>query len=461
MTNNFRITHLSAASILLTGLTLAGCGGDNNTNPVQSSPAASPATPAIPAASTFTIGGHVTGLAPSTTVVLQNNGVDALSVTSSGAFTFATAVGGTYNVTVATTPTGQTCTVANGSGTASANVTNVDVDCVNNPAPQAQVSTYAGSATGGFQDGTVATATFLSPGGMAFDAAGNMLVADTQNSAIRKITPAGVVTTVVGTNTVGDVDGPAASARFRYPSSVAVDAGGNLYIVDQGNHAIRMFDGTTVSTFAGSQTGTSGYVDGTGTAARFNSPIGATFDAGGNLFVAEFNNHMVRGITPAGVVSTLAGNLSAGSVDGTGTAAQFKAPAEIRLDSHGDFFVVDMVGNTIRKITAAGVVTTFAGSGVAGVVDGAGTAAQFNGPNGLAIDADDNLYVADRNGNTIRKITPAGVVTTIAGSATAGSANGSGSAAQFSNPRFLAIDSARNLYVTELNRNTIRKIVLP
>lgn len=458
MTNNFRITHFTAASVLLTGLTLAGCGGDNKTDPAPPTPAA---TPASPAASTFTIGGHVTGLAPSTTVVLQNNGVDALSVAASGAFTFATAVGGTYNVTVATPPTGQTCTVTNGSGTASANVTNVGVDCVNNPAPQAQVSTYAGSATGGFLDGTVATATFLSPGGMAFDAAGNMLVADTQNSAIRKITPAGVVSTVVGTNTVGDVDGPAASARFRYPSSVTVDAGGNLYIIDQGNHAIRMFDGTTVSTFAGSQTGTPGYVDATGTAARFNSPIGATFDAAGNLFVAEFNSHMVRKITPAGVVSTLAGSLSAGSADGTGTAAQFMAPAEIRMDSHGDFFVVDIVANTIRKITAAGVVTTFAGSGVAGVVDGVGTAAQFNGPNGLAIDADDNLYVADRNGNTIRKITPAGVVTTIAGSGTAGSANGSGSAAQFSNPRFLALDGARNLYVTELNQNTIRKIVLP
>lgn len=452
--------------MLLIGLTIAGCGGDNNGGTAASAPAVNtptvPSTPSVPEAKTYTIGGTVTGLASSASVVLQNNGVDAVSVAANGSFTFSTAVSGAYDVTVSTQPTGQTCTVTHASGTATANVSDVAVDCVNNPAPEAQVSTYAGAATGGFADGPLASATFLSPIGMTFDAAGNMFVADSQNSAIRKITPAGIVSTVVGTNTVGVVDGPAASARFRYPSTVIADAGGNLYIVDQGNHSIRMFDGTTVSTYAGSTAGTAGYANGTGTAARFSSPTSAAFDASGNLYVTEFNNHTIRQITPAGVVTTLAGsNLTAGATDGPGSTATFISPTDIKRDSHGDFFIVDISTNSIRKMTSAGTVTTFAGSGVAAVVDGTGTAAQFDGPNGLAIDPDDNLYVADRNGNTIRKITPAGVVTTIAGGATAGSVDGSGSTARFSAPISIAIDSARNLYVTELNKNTIRKIMLP
>lgn len=289
-----------------------------------------------------------------------------------------------------------------------------------------------------------------------------MLVVDSQNSSIRMITPAGVVSTVVGTNTVGAVDGPAATARFRYPSAVTLGPGGDMYIVDSGNHSIRKFDGTTVSTLAGSAAGTPGYADGTGTAALFTSPTSAVLHADGNLYVTEFNNHVIRKITLAGVVTTLAGsNVAFGNVDGTGAAARFISPSDIQMDAFGNLFVVDISTNTIRKITTAGVVTTFAGSGAAGVVDGVGTAAQFDGPNGLVIDPEDNLYVADRNGNTIRKITPAGVVTTIAGSTTSGTANGSGSVARFTAPISLAMDSARNLYVTELNRNTIRKITLP
>ncbi len=453
--------------MLLIGLTIAGCGGDSNGGQAATAPAGNtpppPSTPSVPEAKTYTIGGAVTGLASSATVVLQNNGVDAVSVAANGSFTFATAVSGAYDVTVSTQPAGQTCTVTHGSGTATANVSDVAVDCVNNPAPEAQVSTYAGSATGGFTDGPLASATFLSPIGIAFDAAGNMLVADSQNSAIRKITPAGIVSTVVGTNTVGVVDGPAASARFRYPNAVTVDGAGNLYIVDQGNNSIRKFDGTTVSTYAGSTAGTPGYANaGSGTGARFSSPTSAAFDASGDLYVTEFNNHTIRKITAAGVVTTLAGsNLTPGATDGPGSTATFFSPMDIKRDSHGDFFIVDISTNSIRKMTPAGTVTTFAGSGVAAVVDGTGTAAQFDGPNGLAIDPDDNLYVADRNGNTIRKITPAGVVTTIAGGSTPGSTNGSGSTARFNTPTSIAIDSARNLYVTELNQNTIRKITLP
>jgi DNA-binding beta-propeller fold protein YncE len=212
----------------------------------------------------------------------------------------------------------------------------------------------------------------------------------------------------------------------------------------------------TVSTFAGS--GTAGYLDGTGTAAQFNQPYGLAFDSTGNLYVADLQNHRIRRITPSGVVTTFAGSGVNGNVNGTGTAAQFNYPAGIAVDSAGNVYVADNGNRRIRKISPGGVVTTLAGSGAAGFADGTGVAALFNGPTGIAVDSAANVYVADRGNHRIRKITPGGVVTTIAGTGVLGFADGLGSTAQFYNPSDMGIDSTGNIYVADQSNHRIRKI---
>ena len=172
-----------------------------------------------------------------------------------------------------------------------------------------------------------------------------------------------------------------------------------------------------VTTLAG---GVPGSADGTGAAAGFNNLSGVAVDGAGNVYVADSNNATIRKVTAAGVVTTLAGTAGAhGSADGTGAAARFYAPRGVAIDSAGNLYVADTASNsTIRKVTAAGVVTTLAGTaGVLGSADGTGAAARFNGPSGVAVDSADNIYVADSGNNTIRKITPTGITTTIAGTA--------------------------------------------
>ncbi|MEN7529141.1 NHL repeat-containing protein [Cupriavidus sp. DL-D2] len=453
--------HARALTLLLGIAVLSGCGGGDN--PPASTPASqpdpAPVVPVVPVPATYTVGGTLSGLAAATSVVLQNNGVDALTLSANGAFKFSTAVTSVYAVTIGTQPVGQTCTVTHGSGTTAANVTDVSVDCINNPPAAAQVSTLASGGTNGYVDATGSAARFSQPAGMAVDALGNVYVADNANHRIRKITAAGVVTTIAG-STQGSVDATGTAAQFRFPSGMAIDAAGNLYVADQLNHQIRKIDTTyVVTTFAGSTT--FGAADGTGAAAGFREPFAICIDTAGNLFVADSANNMIRKITSAGVVTTVAGSTLNGSADGTGNAASFYTPSGIAVDGAGNLYVADMNNHMIRKITPAGVVTTLAGSTTSGRADGTGTAAQFSYPQGIAVDSDNNVYVAEKGNNTIRKITPAGVVTTIAGGALSGNIDGEGPTATFWAPWSLAIDSARNLYAAELGNNAIRKIVLP
>ena len=305
------------------------------------------------------------------------------------------------------------------------------------------------------------SAGFGAPWGVATDAAGNVYVADAGNHTIRKITSAGVVSTLAGlAGSSGSTDGMGNAARFNQPRAVAVDAAGNVYVADTANHTIRTITPAgAVSTLAGSA-GSTGSVNGTGNAARFNGPWGVAVDAAGNVYVGDANNFTIRRITSAGVVSTLAGSAGIfGSADGTGNAARFNGTWSVAVNAAGNIYVVDQ-GSTIREITPAGVVSTLAGSaGSTGSADGTGSTARFNDPYGVAVDAVGNVYVADAVNNTIRKVTPAGVVSTLAGLAGIfGSTDGAGSAARFFFPRGVAVDAAGNVYVADTNNDSIRKI---
>ncbi len=303
---------------------------------------------------------------------------------------------------------------------------------------------------------------FNQPSGVAVDSAGNVYVADTVNSTIRKVTPGGVVTTLAGlAGSQGSTDGTGSAARFCYPQSVAVDSAGNVYVADANNYSIRkVTPAGAVSTLAG-LAASPGSADGTGSAARFSGPCGVAVDSAGIVYVADNGNCTIRKVTPGGVVTTLAGLTGiGGSADGTGSAARFYIPYGAAVDSAGNVYVADTYNLTVRKVTPGGVVTTLAGlAGVWGSADGTGSAARFQQPGGVAVDSADNVYVADTWNNTIRKVTPGCAVTTVAGLAgTSGSADGTGSAARFWGPSGVAVDSAGNVYVADADNNTIRKV---
>ena len=359
---------------------------------------------------------------------------------------------GYYQATAAGPADGTPCTAGGLAGTI-INGSNGDgeatVKCFRN-----LVTTLAGDGTPGNADGALAQ--FFNPTGVAVDAAGNIYVADFNNHRIRKITAAGIVTTLAGSAS-GYTDATGTLARFDNPTGVAVDLAGNVYVADQDNNVIRKITATgIVTTLAGD--GILGYLDdATGTNARFNLPAGVALDAAGNVYVADQNNNRIRKISPAGAVTTFAGDGTPGHLDATGTAAKFFSPTGVAVDAAGNVYVADLNNNRIRKITPAGVVTTLAGDGTNDYLDGVGTAAQFASPQGVAVDAAGNVYVADRDNNRIRKITPAGVVTTLAGS-TGGYLDGTGTAAKFNSPQGVAVDAAGNLYVADNVTHRIRQI---
>jgi sugar lactone lactonase YvrE len=314
------------------------------------------------------------------------------------------------------------------------------------------VSTLAGNANADFVDGLGSAAFFDSPQGITIGSDGNIYVADSFNSAIRKVTTAGDVTTLSGNGEIGYVDGPIATAQFYAPQSLVTDASGNMYVADYGNNIIRKITaGGVVSTFAGS--GDAGYADGTGTKATFNSPRGLAIDGTGNIFVADLGNNLIRKITPAGVVTTFAGSRGASYLDNaTATSATFNKPNGIAIDADNNIYVAEALNHAVRKITQAGVVTTFVGGNKQITLVGS--------PSAIAFDKSGNLFIADQGGR-ILEITKDKVLKPVAGNSTAGFAEGVGTAGIFNSPQGITVDASNNVYVADYYNNRIRKIVLP
>ena len=322
-----------------------------------------------------------------------------------------------------------------------------------------QVTTLAGSTSGtaGHSDLTGTNARFWDMEAVVGDASGNIYVAEANNQDIRKITPAGVVTTIAGSTTgaSGNQDGIGTAALFLWPDGIALDPSGTtLYVGDYGNNSIRKINLSTlqVTTWVTLVAGASGL----------------SFDTAGNLVVAEQDANQIQKIAPDGTVITIAGNTTEQNINGTGSAARFYKPNDVQVDiSNNDVYVADYLNNSIRKITAAGVVTTFAGNTAfipnpttGTYADGVGTAAGFNNPTGVAM-LGNVLYVGDLLNGAIRSILPNQVVTTVAGSPTnMGWADGIGAAAKFQHPVDLWIDPNGIGYVIDGNFNNIRKVVL-
>jgi sugar lactone lactonase YvrE len=371
-------------------------------------------------------------------------------------------------------------------------VSDLGNDTIRRVTPTGSVTTIAGSAGNpGSSDGTGTAALFNYPAGLAIDALGNLYVADSNNQAVRKVVPTPVngatewvVSTLAGSaGQMGSANGTGSTAQFDFPYGVTVDAAGNVYVADSQNCAIRMItQGGVVTLVAGrpnlfpNPIGQGGYEDGPGSVAQFSDPSGVSVDASGNLYVADSGNGCIRKITPtvtggvtAWMVTTLAGsgpvdgiqplNGGSGSADGTGSAAQFNDPVGVAVANSGDIIVTDSGNNTIRTVTAAGSVGTLAGFPSRGSSDGVGSTAQFYSPMDVAVDILGNVYVVDSGNELIREITPEGVVTTLAGSpGKAGNADGTGSAALFNSPEGVAVDSSGNVYVADTSNATIREL---
>jgi hypothetical protein len=443
-------------------------------------------SPASSTSPSFTIGGSVSDLWTSG-LVLQNNSGEEVTLTpnlgSEVKFTFPTKVGA-YAVTIKTQPLATNCTVTKGSGTATANVADVSINCITNIGGGIlkllsnltwAVTVFAGPANGtttsGTTNGTGNAARFTQPSGITTDGT-NLYVCDDSHVIRRIVISSGAVTTFAGTSgSAGRTDGTGAAARFEFPKSITTD-GTNLYVTEDSNKIRKIVIATgVVTTFAGAPVGTntSGDTDGTGTAARFNSPIGITND-GTNLYVADQSNNKIRKIVIAtGEVTTLAGpaqgTITSGDLDGTGNAARFGFPRGITTD--GTNLYVSEFGNyKIRKIViSTGVVTVLAGPAngtvTFGDLDGTGNSARFNNLNSITTDGT-NIYVADQGNHKIRRIVIAtGVVTTPAGPAqgtsTSGDLDGTGNAVRFNNPTGITTDGT-SLYVTDYSNNKIRRI---
>jgi len=267
----------------------------------------------------------------------------------------------------------------------------------------------------------------------------------------------GIVTTLAGSSQ-GFADGTGAGASFNNPFGVAVLSNGTIVVADHANSRIRLVTPAgVVTTLAGS--GSPAFANGTGAGASFNFPFGVAVTSTGNIVVADTSNHRIRLVTPGGVDTTLAGSGSPAFANGTGAGASFYNPSGVAVTSSGDIVVADQGNHRIRLVTPAGVVTTLAGSGSPAFANGTGAGASFYLPTGVAVTSTGDIVVADQANNRIRLVTPGGVVTTLAGSGAGEFANGTGVAASFSNPVGVAVTPTGEIVVGDQTNQRIRLIV--
>jgi serine/threonine protein kinase, bacterial len=322
------------------------------------------------------------------------------------------------------------------------------------------VTTVAGTNSPGYVDSTNRAAVrFFRPDGLEYLTGGIVAVADGHNHVIRLVDGAGSTTTLAGRNRPGYVDGPAAQAEFRFALGLNVEKSLDVVVADSENNVIRrlnMFGLRNVSTVAG--TGLPGYRDGPAGQAQFHFPNDLVTDANGNIFVTEFTNHTVRRISADGMVTTFAGNGTAGFRDGVGTNASFNMPAGIEIDAQQNLYVTEWRNHTVRKISPEGVVSTLAGANSPGLLDGQGNAARFNSPDGITIDPLGNLYVTDYANHAVRKIDANGNVVTLAGLGVPGFKDGDKATALFNSPAAITWHPDGSLWVSDFENHAIRRI---
>jgi trimeric autotransporter adhesin len=331
------------------------------------------------------------------------------------------------------------------------------------------ISTVAGNGTQGYSGdgGAAAGAEINFPYGGACDAVGNYYFADNYNNRIRKITPSGTITTVAGDGTMGYAGdgGPAIFAELSSPYDIVFDASGNMYIADEGNNCIRKVTPSGfISTVAGTGTGGFSGDGGQATLANLYNPTSIDIDATGNLYVADFANRRIRMVNTSGIINTIAGNGTIGNTGngGQATLAELDSPFYIALNATGSLFISDFGNHNIRKVNTSGIINAFAGNGTGGYSGDGGQAifAELKQPTGITFDGAGNLYIADYGNKRIRKVTTAGVIITIAGNGTSGYAGDGGLAtsAELNNPTDVSIDVSDNLFIVDTYNQRIRMV---
>ena len=331
------------------------------------------------------------------------------------------------------------------------------------------ISTVAGSGQFKFagDDAPATSASLNNPSGVAVDPSGNLYIADEFNNRIRKVSPGGIITTVAGDGMFGfsGDGGPGTSARLDSPKGVALDAAGNLYIADTDNGRIRKVtpDGIITTVAGGGEIFPGNGDGGPATSARLDSAVGVAVDTAGNLYIAERGSARIRKVSFAGIITTVAGNGTFGfSGDGgPATSAQLDFPVDVAVDTAGNLYIADLGNHRIRKVSPGGIITTVAGNGVDDFSGDGGpaTSASLNEPSGVAVDAAGNLFINDRSNERIRKVNSSGIITTVAGGGGDSGDGGPATSANFGFPLDVAVDAAGNLYIADAGSDRIRKVL--